>query len=168
MGAPEEEVGGVDVPEPEAPLELEPLVVWPVCVDPVPVEDELPVLEVELEVEFELDVDVLEEEPPAATPVPSLGLLGVAPPGLTTVEIPPVARIFVTVVVVVVVDVAGRAWDAVDGKDVCVDAAWAAPESCDSAGGVSIGVEAPGGASAARSVASAAAEWATEGCEDAT
>lgn len=130
-----EDVGVVDVAEPSWLLDVDPLVVWPVWVESVPVAAGLPVVDVV--------VDVF-ADPSVVLAALSTGLLGLAPPGLTTVEIPPVACGFTsTVTVVIVVEVDDAVWVAEDVEEAFADAG-GTPESCDSVGGVTTGVEAVG------------------------
>jgi len=132
------EVGVVEVAEPCWLLDAEPLAVWPVWVEPVTVDAELPVVDVV--------VDVFAEPTVAVVPL-TVGLPGLAPPGLTTVEIPRVARgLTSTVTVVIVVDVDDAVWVA-EGVERVFSDPCGTPESCEWVGGVITGVEAAGAAS---------------------
>ena len=75
-----EEVDWVEVAEVDCVLEVEPLVVWDVCVELVALEVELPELGAV-------------EEPVPLPALPVLRSFGATPPPPITVETPPVARI---------------------------------------------------------------------------
>jgi len=106
-----DEVDWVEVVEPDCVLDVEPLAVWPDCVESVPVDVTVPVLDV-----------VVFVEPLVWLAVPSVGLLGVAPPGLTAVEVPPVGRsVTLTVTVVVVAGAVVVACEPGDEADVVTD-----------------------------------------------